>query len=262
MKSEQPTQSAHLSVALEAVKAAEQIIRKYLETGVRAELKPDQSPVTVADREAEECIKDIIRSHFPDHTFYGEEGDKVDLENHQGYTWIIDPIDGTKSYLRHNPLFATLLALMHDGEFILGVSNAPLLNELMYAEKGQGCYLNNKRVSVSDVTSVPDSYMSYGSLKLFAKHQVVQPLVELAQEVRWGRGIGDFWSYHLLAQGKIDIMIEPDTKLWDIAAMKVIIEEAGGTMTQLDGNPINGQTTTALATNGQLHDEIVQRFRS
>lgn len=129
-----------LDTALSAVKIVEGIILKYLREGVRSELKADQSPVTVADREAEESIKHTIHAAFPDHIFYGEEGERVDLRNHKGYTWIIDPIDGTKSYLRKNPLFATQLALLHDGEFILGVSNAPLLRETIYAQKAADAF--------------------------------------------------------------------------------------------------------------------------
>jgi histidinol-phosphatase len=252
----------YLAIALNAVKEAEKVILKYLDQGVRAELKDDQSPVTIADREAEEIIKNTILAAFPDHTFYGEEGEKVNLENHQGYTWIIDPIDGTKSYLRGNPLFATQLALLHDGEFILGISNAPLLKELLYAEKGKGCFLNDNPVHVSDVTTIDQAYMSFGSLKYFTKHDNIQQLLELAEEARWARGIGDFWSYHLLVQGKLDIMIEADTKLWDIAAMKVIVEEAGGRFTQLDGQDVSQATRTALATNGSTHDAVVAKFNS
>lgn len=252
--------SAYLEAALKAVKEAEQVILKYLDQGVRSELKEDMSPVTVADREAEDIIKQTILAAFPDHTFYGEEGEKVDLENHKGYTWIIDPIDGTKSYIRRNPLFATQLALLHDGEFVLGVSNAPLMRELLYAEKGQGCFCNGTPVKVSDVHATAEMYMSFGSLKYFTKHGNIQQLLSLAEEARWARGIGDFWSYHLLAQGKLDVMVEADTKLWDIAAMKVIIEEAGGKVSQLDGAPVDHATTTFLATNGALHDEIVQHF--
>ncbi len=254
--------SSYLEIALQAVKQAEAIILQYLDTKIRAELKPDLSPVTIADREAEEIIKQTILAQFPDHTFYGEEGEKIDLSHHQGYTWIIDPIDGTKSYLRGNPLFATQLALLHDGEFILGVSNAPILHELLYAERGRGCFMNDERVSVSSVAEIFESYVSFGSLKYFTKHDILEPLVSIAEQARWTRGIGDFWSYHLLAQGKLDVMIEAETKLWDIAAMKVIIEEAGGRVTQLDGSPVDHTTTTFLATNGKLHDEVCRRFNS
>ncbi len=252
--------SDYLDIALQAVKEAEKVIVNYLDQDVRSELKEDLSPVTVADREAEEIIKSVILATFPDHTFYGEEGEKVDLDDHKGFTWIIDPIDGTKSYLRRNPLFATQLALLHDGEFIVGVSNAPLLSELVYAEKGKGCFFNGQPVSVSEVNVIEDSYVSFGSLKYFTRHENIQQLLSLAENAKWARGIGDFWSYHLLAQGKLDIMIEADTKLWDIAAMKVIIEEAGGTVTQLDGNPVNHKTTTLLASNGKVHSEVVKLF--
>jgi histidinol-phosphatase len=253
-------QSEFLTVALEAVKQAEAIILKYLDAGVVAELKADQSPVTIADQAAEAIIKQTIHTHFPDHTFYGEEGEKVDLANPTGYTWIIDPIDGTKSYLRRSPLFATQLALMHDGELVLGVSNAPLMGELMYAEKGQGSFLNGQPVHVSDVTDIADAYLSFGSLKYFEQTASERRLMTLAKEVRWARGIGDFWSYHLLAQGKLDIMIEPVTKLWDVAALSVIVREAGGSCSQLDGSTLDHATTTALASNGRLHDELVARF--
>lgn len=253
--------SEYLTTGLEAVKEAEAVTLKYLDQDVREQLKEDQSPVTVADQEAEEAIKSCILSKFPDHTFYGEEGEKIDLTNHQGFTWIIDPIDGTKSYLRKNPLFATQLALLKDGELIVGISNAPLLNELLYAEKGFGCFLNDRRVRVSQVTEIKEAYASFGSLRYFAQNGNLDALVQIASDAKWARGLGDFWSYHLLVQGKLEVMIEANTKLWDIAALKVIVEEAGGRMTQLDGGDINPSTHTALATNSLLHDTIVNIFQ-
>jgi histidinol-phosphatase len=185
----------------------------------------------------------------------------VSLENHRGFTWIIDPIDGTKSYVRKNPLFATQLALMHDGELIIGISNAPLLHEVMYAEKGRSCFLNDEPVHVSDVDSIGEAYLSHGSLKYFTKLNKMDQLLKLANASRQTRGIGDFWAYHLVAQGKIEAMIEPRIKLWDIAAVSVIVHEAGGRLTQLDGKPIGPQITTALATNGLLHDTTVTALK-
>lgn len=252
--------SQFMDVALRAVKKAEAIIYKYLDEEIIAELKPDQSPVTIADKQAEEVIKSEILQTFPTHKFYGEEGEKADLYNNNGYVWIIDPIDGTKSYIRRNPLFATQLALMHDGEFILGISNAPLLGELIHAQAGGGCYMNGKLINVSTVSNIGEAYMSYGSLKYFENIAKTEPLLKLAKDVRWARGIGDFWSYHLLAQGKIDIMIEAQTKLWDIAAMVVIVREAGGSLVQLDGQPINYSSTSVVATNSILQNSIVNRF--
>ena len=135
------------------------------------------------------------------------------------------------------------------------------MHELVYAEKDKGCFLNGEQIRVSDVAKVKDAYLTYGSLKYFSNTDKINALLSLAEEVRWARGIGDLWSYHLLVQGKLDIMIEAQTKLWDIAALTVILREAGGTITQLDGSPIDHSTTTALATNGVFHDEIVTKFK-
>jgi histidinol-phosphatase len=254
--------SPYLDAALQATKAAEEIILKYLGKDLSTQIKSDLSPVTIADQEAEEIIKSTIRRKFPDHTFYGEEGEKIDLSNHKGCTWIIDPIDGTKSYMRGNPLFATQLALLQDGELVIGISNAPMMRELMYAEKGQGCYLNSKPVAVAKTARLNEAYASFGAIKYFENHASAGALMQLAQSAKWARGIGDFWSYHLLAQGKLDIMCEADTKLWDIAALKVIVEEAGGTFTQLDGNPVSTTSTSALATNGLVHEAVLDLFRA
>ena len=196
--------------------------------------------VTIADKECEKALTTRLLAAYPGTHVVGEEGaGHMDELKNGTPSWIIDPIDGTKSYLRKNPLFATQLALMHNGEFILGVSNAPLLGELLYAEKGSGCYLNGALVHVSDVNVMKDAYISYGSLKYFAKTGRLDNLVAVANDVTWARAIGDFWSYHLLAQGKLDSMIEADTKLWDVAALTVIVREAGGTITQLDGSDID-----------------------
>ncbi len=251
-----------LNVALDAVKQAETIILHYHGKDLQEEIKQDMSPVTIADKEAEAIIKKTIRRHFPDHTFYGEEGEKTNLEAHKGYTWIIDPIDGTKCYTRSSRLFATQLALMHDGELVLGVSNAPLMNELVYAQKGHGCFFNGAKVSVSVANSIQDAYLSYGSLKYFSKNNQFEQLLTLSSSVKWSRGIGDFWSYHLLAQGHIDIMIESETKLWDIAALSVIVTEAGGKISQMDGQPINHNTTDVIATNGLIHEDIIRIFNN
>lgn len=248
----------NLKVALEAVKKAEEAILRYYEPDVGVDTKADQSPVTIADRTAEETIISTIKAKFPDHTFFGEEGEKADLNNHKGYTWIIDPIDGTKAYIRNNPIFATQLALMHDGELILGVSNAPKLQELVYAEKGQGCYFNGERMRVSGTGNLADAYMSHGSLKYFEKTGKTKQLVNIANSVKQSRGYSDFWPYHFLVQDRLDIMIEADNKLWDIAAQKVIIEEAGGRLTQVDGSEIDHSSTSAVATNGLLHDEVIK----
>lgn len=244
--------SQFLDVALEAVKAAETIIMQYYEQDLAIETKADASPVTIADKQAEQIIRDYILRNFPTHKIIGEEGDKA-THGPEDYVWVIDPIDGTKSFIRHHGLFGTQLALMHGDEIIVGVSNVPVLHELMYAEKSEGSYLNGKLVHVSNVNVSDDAYMSYGSVKYFSRLGKTEKLLSFAEQLKWARGIGDCWSYHLLAQGKIEIMVDADIKLWDIAALKVIVEEAGGQVTEIDGSPIGFDTRTILATNGSLH---------
>ncbi len=254
--------AAYLAVALKAVKAAEAVILDHLTTDLRTEYKADNSPVTVADRQAEQIIKQVIRAEFPEHTYYGEEGEKVDLANHHGCTWIIDPIDCTKGYIRGGPIFATQLALLQDGELVVGVSNAPMLGELMYAQKGSGCFFNGNPVHVSKTAELDQTYLSFGSLKYFVQNHTMDQLLSLVQQVRWPRGFGDFWAYHLLVRGTIDVAVEADVAFWDIAAVKVLIEEAGGRVTQQDGKPVTHQSTTFLASNGVLHDVVVDHFNA
>ena len=255
-------QSPYLPVAVDAVKAAQTVILNHYQSDLTVTTKEDLTPVTVADRQAEEIIKHTIHASFPDHTFFGEETDKVSLQDHKGFTWIIDPIDGTKSFIRGFPLFGTLLALMHDGELILGVSNAPAWNELIYATKGEGAYCNGTRLNVSKVDSLEDAYISNGRLKYFEDVNKIPQLLALSRQAQWARGLGDFWIYHLVAEGKVDIMMEASIKFWDIAAAKVIVEEAGGKITQLDGQEITYKSTTALATNGLLHSTAVAAMRN
>jgi len=252
------SQSPYLKVALQAVKEAENIIKKYFSKEIRATLKADQTPVTIADQESEQIIRKYIRDAFPEHQILGEEGGKS--SSGSPFLWVVDPIDGTKNYMRKVPLFASQLALMKDGEVIVGVSNAPVLGELMFAEKGKGAYLNDEKVTVSHIDKVDDSYLSFGGIGIFQKHGLLNQLLKLESGTHAHRGIGDFWSYHLLAQGKIDIMVEAETKLWDIAAVSLIVEEAGGTVTDLAGSPVNESTNSIIATNGYLHKDVASYF--
>jgi histidinol-phosphatase len=248
----------YLEVALKAVKEAENIINKYYSNDIEATLKPDQSPVTIADKESESVIRKIIKENYPDHNILGEE--EEDLNNNSPFTWIIDPIDGTKNFMRKVPLFATQLALVKDGKVILGVSNAPVLSELVYAQKGKGAYLNDKKISVSNISELDKSYMSHGGIKYFDKEGLMDNLLNLGRETLAQKGFGDFWNFHLLAQGKIDIVLEAKTKIWDIAALSLIVEEAGGKVTDFSGQPINMNTTSIIATNGRLHSLVKKYF--
>lgn len=249
-------QNDFLNIAIEAVRKAEEIILRHYKPNIEASLKTDETPVTIADTEAEKIIISIIRQAFPTHDFLGEEsGTRISKSD---YLWIIDPIDGTKNYMRGIPLFTTEVALMEKGKLVLGVSNAPVLKDLMYAQKGHGAYSNGKQVHVSN-RYIKDSYMSFGDISKFQKNNKIKNLLQLDQKVQGSRGLGDCWSYHLLAQGKIDIMIE-HPKIWDIAAVTVIVEEAGGKVTDLNGRAVDLNTTSLLATNGKIHEEVLGYF--
>lgn len=250
--------SNFLNTAIQAVKEAESLILgHYGKTEVN--IKVDRTTVTAADLEAQNLIKKILKNRFPHHRFIGEES-MGDLLDDKGYIWIVDPIDGTSNFARQVPFFATEIALMKDGELILGVSNAPLLKELLYAEKGAGAYCNDSPIKVSNVDKISESSVSYGGLKHFAKTENLDKIAKLSKDARWARGYGDFLSFHLLAQGKIDAMVEAHTKIWDIAALKVIVEEAGGKMTDINGDIIRIGSNSVIASNNLLHKKVSEYF--
>jgi len=248
--------SKYLEVAIDAAKRSQEFIMGFYAGEITYDTKADLSPVTIADKKAEEIIIQTIKESFPDHSFFGEEFGEQ--SNDSSYIWVIDPIDGTRNFSRHVPLFATQIALMKDGEFILGVSNAPAINELIYAEKGKGAYFNQSKLKVSDIDSLEKSYFSYGGIKHFISRQIMGQFTNLVAHTMSQRGLGDAWSYHLLAQGKIDIMIEAKGRIWDFAALKVIVEESGGKVTDLSGNQLNLESTSAVATNCLLHSDVIK----
>lgn len=252
------TKSQYLTVALEAVAAAEAVIMQYFSGSFDVQLKPDQTPVTVADQQAERIIKETILRTFPDHGFLGEE----EGAEHQTaeWVWVIDPIDGTKNFVRRLPFFGTQLALMHGDEIVLGVSNLPAMHELIYAEKGAGAFLGDQRLQVSTVSDISQSYLSFGGLRYFEKHGDLPGLLSLGRTAQACRGFGDCWSYHLLAKGLIDGVMESQVKIWDIAAIARIVQEAGGSVTEISGEPITQQSTTIIASNGVLHANMQAVF--
>lgn len=251
--------SPFLTTALQAARAAQQVIEKYYNGDFEIQLKADQSPVTIADIETEKTIKGILLDAFPDHGFYGEETGKVNEDAE--YNWLIDPIDGTKSFVRRYPFFSTQIALMKGDELILGVSNAPEFGELAYAEKGFGAYLNDQPIRASGYTELSKSALSLGNIATIAGKPQWDTLGRIIQDVQRIRGYGDFYHYHLLASGKIDLIIESDVNILDIAALSVIVNEAGGAFTDLSGGALTLDTTTVLAAASQsLHREILQRL--
>lgn len=249
-----PELSRELSVAIEAARAAEEVIRRTYRSGLEVRLKADRSPVTEADVACERAIKGIISGAFPGHGIYGEElgQEAMDAE----HVWLIDPIDGTKSFVRGYPFFSTQIALMHRGELMLGVSNAPMFGELAYAEKGHGAWLNDMPVQVSEVDALDQATLSIGNVATLAGSERWARLGQLIRQVNRIRGYGDFYHYHLLASGRIDVILESDVNILDIAALAVIVREAGGDITDLEGRPIGLETRSVFATNGRLRDAV------
>lgn len=248
------TEKALVETAIAAAKAAEEIIMFYYKRQLTVELKADYTPVTIADKEAEQVIKQVLSAAFPEHGFWGEETGREYSSN--DYVWLIDPIDGTKSFVREYPFFSTQLALLHHGKIILGISNAPVFKELAWAGQGQGAFLNGQLLQVSKVERWQDATLSFGNIKtlLRTRPEAFARLVALCNRIR---GYGDFYHSHLLASGKIDIVIESDINILDIAALSLIVQEAGGQVSDLDGKPIRLDSTSFVASNALLHQPLI-----
>ena len=216
------------------------------------------TPVTQADVECEEKIREIILNEFPDHGFYGEETGQT--QSGAEFLWLVDPIDGTKGFVRQYPFFSTQIALMHDGDLVLGVSNGALMDELAWAERGKDAWLNGETLQVSDIDSLERASLSTGNLKTLAGSAGWQKLGEVVATVDRIRGYGDFYHYHLLAAGKIDAVIESDVNILDVAALCVIVTEAGGVFTDMNGEAPGLETRSVLAANPVLHRELLARL--
>ena len=250
-----PTHSPELQAALDAAQAAAEVIRSLYQRNLAVTTKADQSPVTEADVRAEGAIHEVLRTRFPDYGFYGEETGKHNLDAES--IWLVDPIDGTKSFVRECPFFSTQIALMRAGELVLGVSSAPAYAEVAWAECGTGAFLNGKPIRVSRTAALAQTIVSTGNLKTLARSPSGwRRLGDLIGGISRIRGYGDFVHYHLLARGALEVVIESDVNILDIAALTVIVREAGGIFTDLDGGTVGLATTSVLATNGVLHSRI------
>jgi histidinol-phosphatase len=247
-----------LTTALVAARAAAEVIRALYRTNLAVRTKADATPVTEADVRAEEVIRTILARAFPGHGFYGEESGQHAMEADN--VWLVDPIDGTKSFVRDTPYFSTQIALMRRGELVAGVSSAPAYGELAWAEAGGGAFLNDAPIRVSTVSQLKEAYVSTGNLKTLTQGAGWARLGGLIQEIKRIRGYGDFVHYHLLARGAIDAVIESDVNILDIAPLVVLVREAGGTFTDLAGGPVTLKTRSVLATNGVLHETLLQRL--
>jgi len=244
-----------LAVARRAAEAAASVIARHYRTALSVETKADQTPVTAADREAEAVIKQVLRGAFQDHAFYGEEEGR---EGEGDFLWLIDPIDGTRSFVRGYPMFSTQIALMHRAELVLGVSSAAQFGEVAWARRGAGAFLNGERIQVAGATEFgPATAISIGNVKTLSRGTGWSALARLIQRCGRTRGYGDFYHYHLLARGSLDLVIESDVNILDVAALAVIVREAGGVFTDLAGRELTLDTTSVLAGTPALHAEAL-----
>ena len=239
-----------LDAAVDAARAAGRIALKYFRGGFEVAKKPDDTPVTPADREAEQAIVEILGRAFPDSGVLGEEfGGRGTKE----VRWIIDPIDGTKNFVRGIGIWATLIALEERGEVTVGVIHNPVTAELYTARRGAGAFLNGERIRVSDVAELGRAFFLHAGLGIVRKGGHWDGFARLIDATDRQRGFGDYMGYGLVAEGKAEIYAELDLKPWDLAAPKILVEEAGGRFTDFAGRTTI-YTGTALATNGRLHD--------
>lgn len=249
---DQKTASPLLDVARHAAQRAAEISRSYYAGNFTVTTKADMTPVTQADVECEQVIRETILGEFPTHGFYGEETGQTQIDAE--YLWLVDPIDGTKGFVRQYPFFSTQIALMHKGSLVLGVSSGTMMDELAWAESGKGAWLNSQRIHVSDIANPDRAAVSTGNLRSLAQSAGWTRLGDIVASADRIRGYGDFYHYHLLASGKIEAVIESDVNILDIAALSVIVTEAGGRFTDLNGNAPDLETRSVLASNGHLHE--------
>jgi len=240
--------------AVTAAQQAGQLALRYFDSTLTVEWKQDQSPVTIADREAESLLHATLLGAFPEDGFLGEEhGEKLGTS---GYRWIIDPIDGTRNFVRGIPLWATLVGLEYQGEQIGGVADVPVLRQTYRALRGDGAYRGERRIRVSDVAQLDEAIVFYSSLSWFVKAGCRDLFLELSLRTQRQRGFGDFYGFVLVAQGSGELMVEHGVHIWDVAALKPIIEEAGGRFSDWDGKP-DVYRPDVLVSNGRLHDEVL-----
>ena len=252
--------SPRLRFALDAVRKAGQSTIEHFQSGVAVEYKSDSSPVTVADKNAEAILRAAINEAYPGETILGEEQGLTGTGNTR---WIIDPIDGTKSFICGVPLYATLLSYEVNGKPILGVSYFPALNEMVHAEQGSGCYLNESKVQVTGRTTTKGGFLACGGPNSMVKYGRWDGFEQLSKEAVATRTWSDAYGHCLVATGRIDAMIDPVVSRWDLSAIKIIVEEAGGRFTDFKGgNPFERGDfgLEAISSNGHIHDEILKVY--
>ncbi|CAN3128075.1 histidinol-phosphatase [Mycobacterium sp. smrl_JER01] len=247
-----------MTLALQLADEADAVtMARFGAVDLRVETKPDLTPATDADLDAEKMLRTRLAEHRGQDSVFGEEfGGTKELRGRQ---WVLDPVDGTKNFVRGVPVWSTLIALLVDGVPMVGVVSAPALGRRWWAGAGLGAYTSfggqTRQISVSGVTDLEAASVSYSDLST-GWDEKRSRFVELLDTVWRVRGYGDFWSYCLVAEGAVDIAVEPEVKLWDLAPLDILIREAGGRFTDLSGTP-GPHGGSAVASNGLLHDAVL-----
>jgi histidinol-phosphatase len=250
-----PAWRTRYDAAMEAAANASRLALGYFDCDVAVQWKQDQSPVTIADREAEQLLRTDLLGAFPEDGFLGEEfGDQP---GKSGFRWIVDPIDGTRAFVRSIPIWATLVGLEFQGEAIAGVVAAPALGATWRAMRGDGAYRDQRSIHVSKVAELQQATIFYTNLKWFDRAGKRAAFLRLAERAQNHRGHGDFYGHVLVAQGSGEIMAEHGVHIWDVAALKPIVEEAGGRYSDWEGRP-DITRPDVLVSNGLLHETALQ----
>ena len=252
-----------LELALELADLADSMTReRFRSADLVVESKPDLTPVTEADRTVEHAVRAVLARDRPDDLVVGEEYGPGEGVADNGRRWIVDPIDGTKNYVRGIPVWATLLALQEGERVTVGVASAPALHRRWWAARGRGAFMTDglsdvRRLHVSAVGRLEDAQLSFAGFEQWDASGRLESLLELGRRCWRTRAFGDFWGYMLVAEGAVEISCEPTVELWDLAAPQLIVEEAGGRFTDLSGRP-RADGGSGLGTNGLLHEAVLE----
>ena len=259
-----PSRADDLALALAMADAADAIsLPRFGAIDLQVTAKPDLTPVSDADLAVERAIRSMLASARPDDAILGEEfGASAAAPVAKGRRWVVDPIDGTKNFVRGVPVWATLIALFDGDEVVVGVVSAPALARRWWAAAGSGAFARfaggpPSRCRVSGVAALADASLSYSELSEWRLAGRADGFAQLAEGCWRTRAYGDFYSYMLVAEGAVDVAAEPELSLWDVAALIPIVSEAGGRFTAIDGQPSGGTASSALATNGLLHEQVL-----
>lgn len=248
-------QDPDLTLALELADRADAIsLERFRAADLHVETKPDLTPVTEADRAVEQALRERIAEVHPSDAVLGEEYGEAGEGSRR---WLVDPIDATKNFVRGLPVWATLIALERGGRVDVGVVSAPALGRRWWAVRGGGAFANGEPIRVSDVARIEDAHVSYNDLPTIESFGFGERFLDLARRVWRTRAFGDFWHHVLVAEGALDVAFEPVVAPWDLGPLIVIVEEAGGRLTDLFGAArVDGGSV--LVTNGKLHDEVLE----